>query len=39
MTMPSTPNPFSLMEKGNKTLLEVPLHEGEGFRVRVYTKG
>jgi hypothetical protein len=34
---PSSPRPFSLMEKGSRTRVgfEVPRPEGEGFRVRV----
>jgi hypothetical protein len=31
---PSSPNPFSLRERGNKIALEAPLPEGEGLGVR-----
>jgi hypothetical protein len=37
MTKPSSPNPFSLMEKGNQTSLEAPRPQGVGFGVRVAT--
>jgi hypothetical protein len=37
---PSSPGPFSLMEKGSRTRVgfEVPRPEGEGFRVRVLVR-
>src|SRR5437867_2823672 len=33
---PSSPNPFSLMAKGNQGIV-VPLLAGEGFRLRAFT--
>jgi hypothetical protein len=36
--LPSSPGPFSLRAKGRKLFFEVPLPEGEGFRVRAKVK-